>query len=63
MRIVYNVKHLFVGCFKIGGKFLTFLTKSVLKGKASICSTIKPRNLGIKGTPSAIFIIKTPRYD
>ena len=41
MRVTYNVKHRYVICLKFGDKFLTFLTKSVVKAKASICSTIK----------------------
>ena len=35
MRIIYEIR------LKFGDKFLTFLTKLVLKGKARICSTIK----------------------
>ena len=41
MRIIYNLKQRYVIRLKFGGKFLTFLTKLVLEGKASICSTIK----------------------
>ena len=41
MRIIYNVKHCYANYSKFGDKFLTFLTKLVLKAKASICSTIK----------------------
>ena len=45
MRIIYIVKH----CHKIGVKFeeefLAFLTKLVLEGKASNCSTIKENRL------------------
>ena len=41
MRIIYNVRHRYAICLKFGGKLLTFLTKLVLEGKVSICSTIK----------------------
>ena len=38
---VYNVKHCYGIRKKFGEKFLTSLTNSVLRVKASICSTIK----------------------
>ena len=41
MRIICNVKHCYAIRLKIEDKFLTFLTKLVLEGKASISSTIK----------------------
>ena len=41
MRIIYNVRHRHKIRLKSGDKFLTFLTKLVLVGKTSICSTIK----------------------
>ena len=41
IRIIYNVKHRYTIRLKFGDKFLTSLTKPVLEGKASICSTIK----------------------
>ena len=41
MRVMYHVKHRYAICFKLGDKFLTFLTYLVLEAKASICSTIK----------------------
>ena len=41
MRIIYDVKHRYAIRLKFGDKFLTFLTKLVLKMKASICSTVK----------------------
>ena len=40
MRIIYNVKHRYVIRLKSGDKFLTFLTRLALEGKASICSAI-----------------------
>ena len=41
MRVMYHVKHRYAIRFKLGDKFLTFLTYLVLEAKASICSTIK----------------------
>ena len=41
MRVIYNVKHCYVIHLKYGDKSLSFLTKLVVKAKASICSTIK----------------------
>ena len=41
MIIICNLKHRHAIYLKFGEKFSTSLTKSVLKGKASICSTIK----------------------
>ena len=41
MWIIYNVKHCYVIRLKFGDKFLTFLTKLALEGKASICSKTK----------------------
>ena len=41
MRVIYNVKHRYEIRLKFGDKFLTSLTKSVLKVKASISSTVK----------------------
>ena len=40
IRIIYNVRHGYAIRLKFGDKLLTFLTKQVLEGKASICSTI-----------------------
>ena len=40
MRIIYNVKHRYVIRLKFRDEFLTFLTKLVLKGQASICYII-----------------------
>ena len=41
MRIIYNARHRYALRLKCGDKFLTFLTKLVLQGKAGIGSTIK----------------------
>ena len=41
MRITYNVKYRHAIRLNSGDKFLTYLTKLVVKAKASICSTIK----------------------
>ena len=41
ISIIYNAKHRNVIRLKFGVKFLTFLTKLVLEGKASTCSTTK----------------------
>ena len=41
MRIIYIVRHWYAIALKFGDEFLTFLTKLVLEGKASFCSTIK----------------------
>ena len=41
MRIIYSVKHIHAIRLKCRNKFLTFLSKLVLEGKASIYSTIK----------------------
>ena len=41
IRIIYNVRHRYAIRLKFEDKFLTFLTKLVLEGKASICSTVK----------------------
>ena len=41
MRIIYNVRHRYGIRLKFGDKFLTFLTKLVLEGKASVRSTTK----------------------
>ena len=41
MKITFNVKHSDVIRLKFRAKFLTFITKLVLEGKASIYSTIK----------------------
>ena len=41
MGIIYKVRHRYAIPLKFGGKFLTFLTKLVLKGKVSIRCTIK----------------------
>ena len=37
MRVMYIVKHGYAICLKFGDKFLTSLTKLVLKPKANIC--------------------------
>ena len=42
MRIIYNEKRHAIR-LKFGEKFLTYLTKLVLKVKASICSAIKEK--------------------
>ena len=39
--VTYNVKHRYAIRLEFGDKFLTFLTKLVLEGKASISSRIK----------------------
>ena len=41
MRVICNVKHRYVIRLKFGDKFITFLTRLALEGKASICSAIK----------------------
>ena len=41
MRNIYNVKLRYAICWKFADKFLTSLTKLVVKVRASICSTIK----------------------
>ena len=41
MKIIFNVKHSDVIRLKFRAKFLTFITKLVLEGKASIYYTIK----------------------
>ena len=41
IRIIYNVKHLHVIRLKFGDRCLTFLSKLVLEGKASISSTVQ----------------------
>ena len=41
MRIIYNGGYRYTIRSKFGGKFLTFLTKLVFKGKASVCFTIE----------------------
>ena len=41
IKIIYNVKHLHVIRLKFGDQCLTFLSKLVLEGKASISSTVK----------------------
>ena len=43
MRTIYNEKHRHAIRLKFGEKFLTYLTKLVLKVKASICSAIKEK--------------------
>ena len=43
MRVIYNVKRFYATCMKFGDKFLTFLTKLVVKAKASICSIYNQR--------------------
>ena len=45
MQIIYNVRHHYAIRFKIEGKLLTFLTKLLLKLKASICPAIKENPL------------------
>ena len=39
--IIYNIKPRDAVPLKLGDKFLTYLTKLLLKVKAGICSTIK----------------------
>ena len=41
MRVMYNAKHRYGIRLKFGDKFLTSLTKSVLKAKASTYFTIE----------------------
>ena len=41
MRIIYKIRYRYAIRLKFGDKFLTFLAKLVLEGKASISSTIK----------------------
>ena len=52
-----NVEHCYGIRLKFGGKFLTFLTKLVLKGKASICSTIKENLLFYCRKTSAFVVV------
>ena len=57
MRIMCNVKHRYGICLKFGDKFLTFLIKLVLKGKAIICSTVKENLLLYFRKFSAFFLV------
>ena len=41
IRIIYNGRHGYVIRLKFGENLLTFLTKKILEGETSICSTIK----------------------
>ena len=41
MRLMYNVKNRYAIFLKLRVKFLTFVTKLVLKANTSICSTVK----------------------
>ena len=41
MKGICNLKHRYAFRLKLGGKFLTSLTKLVLEAKVSICSTIR----------------------
>ena len=41
METIYNVKPRYVIRLKFGDKFLTFLNKSELEVKVTICSSIK----------------------
>ena len=41
MKVTCNLKHRYAIRLKLGGKFLTSLTKLVLEAKVSICSTIR----------------------
>ena len=43
--VICSVKYRYAIPLKFGEKLLTFLTKLVLEGKASICSTIKENPL------------------
>ena len=57
MKIIYNVRHCHAIRLKLGDKFLTFLIKLLLKGKASICSTIKENLLLYCRTFSAFVVV------
>ena len=56
IEIIFNVGHCYVIRLKYGDKCLTFLTKLVLKGKASICSTIK-ENLLLYCRKFSVFVV------
>ena len=55
--IRYNVKHRHIIRLKFGDKFLTSLTKLVLEGKASICSTFKENLLSYCRKFSAFVVV------
>ena len=58
MGIIYNVKNRYVIRLKFGDKLLTFLTKLVFEGKASICSTMNENLVLYCGKFSAfVFVV------
>ena len=56
MKIIYNATLCYANRLKSGNKFLTSLTKLVLKAKASICSTSK-ENLLLSCRKFSAFVI------
>ena len=57
IRIIYNVKHCYAIHLKFVEKFLTSLSKLVLKVNTSICSTIRENLLLYCRTFSAFVIV------
>ena len=57
MKVIYNVKHRYAIRLKFRDKCLTFPTKLVLEGKASICSTIKQISVYIAVSLRHFFLV------
>ena len=62
MRVIYNVKQCYAIRLKFEDKFSTFLTKLVVKAKASICSAIKENLLSYCRTFPKIVVIVILSY-